>query len=211
MRLAAITPIRVPPEELARRQRRYDLLAPPPLRVRLHNLPDGPSALETAGDIRRSAELVARAIEDLDPATYDAVLPDCVLDPAVTGPPVYGILRLTAGFLAGCGLPFGAVTRNAAIGAELADRLRAYGMDGGYVGGAVLGLDVAAVADHPRWNAALGEAVARLGAEGAAVVLNGCSAVDVTVDLGTPVIDPTALALRLLATGADALPGRRAA
>ncbi|WP_460348014.1 hypothetical protein [Actinoallomurus acanthiterrae] len=149
---------------------------------------------------------MARAIDGLDPTTYDAVLPDCVLDPAVPGSSVHGILRLTAGFLTGCGLPFGAVTRNPAIGAELADRLRAYGLDGGYVGGAVLGLDLAAVADDRRWNGALGEAVTGLADRGAAVVINGCSAVDVATVSGVTVIDPTALTLRLLAVGVDALP-----
>jgi Asp/Glu/hydantoin racemase len=196
VRITAITPMRVTAAELSRRQARYDRLAPPPLRVRLLNLDDpaAPAALETAADIRRSEELVAAAIERLDPATCDAVLPDCVLDPAVTRDgPVFGILRLTAGFLTGCGLRFGAVTRNAAIGAELADRLRAYGLDGLFAGNRVLGLDAAAIADDARWHAAVGRAAAGLDAR---VVINGCSAVDVAPGR---VIDPTALALRLIA------------
>lgn len=200
MRVAAVTPIRVSDAELGRRQARYDRLAPSPLRVRLHNLddPSAPTALEDADAIRVSAELVSAAVERLDPATYDAVLPDCVLDPVVSGAaaPVFGILRLTAGFLTGCGLRFGSVTRNAAIGAELADRLRAYGLDRTFAGNRVLGLDFAAVGDDARWRAALRDAAPDTG-----LVVNGCSAVDPGPGQGA-VVDPTALALRLLAQAA---------
>ncbi|MQA85830.1 MAG: hydantoin racemase [Streptosporangiales bacterium] len=212
MRLAAITPIRVPEEELARRQARYDRLAPPPVRVRLLNLddPDAPTALNTAADVRRSEELVVAAARDLEPGSYDGVLPDCVLDPGVErltreAPlPVCGMLRLTGGFLAGHGVVYGSVTRNPAIGDELDDRLRAYRLDSAFVGNAVLDLDFAAVADDARWNAALRDVVAGLAGRGARAVINGCSAVDVADDGSGPdavVVEPTALALRLVAAG----------
>lgn len=212
MRLAAITPIRVPTDELARRQARYDRLAPPPMRVLLLNLdgPDAPAALDTAADIRRSDELVAAEARGLDPGTFDAVLPDCVLDPGVdrlagqAPVAVCGMLRLTGAFLAGHGVAYGSVTRNPAIGDELADRLRAYQLDAAFVGNAVLDLDFAAVADDARWTAALHDAAAALAGKGAGAVINGCSAVDLsggTPAPGAAVIDPTALALRLLAAG----------
>ncbi len=214
MRIAAITPLRVSAEELARRQARYDRLVPDGLRVHLINLdgPGAPETLESAADIRRSEDLVRDTIGALDPATYGGVLPDCVLDPAVGGAPrdgagpalpVFGILRLTAGFLAGCGRTFGSVTRNVAIGEELAARLHSYGADGSYAGNHVLDLDYAAVADDARWNAALHGALTDLTGRGATVVINGCSAVEVIGASGTTVLDPTALALRLLGLGAS--------
>lgn len=213
MRLAAITPIRVSENELRRRQRRYDRLAPPQLTISLRNLEgaDAPRSLEDAADIARSEKLMAQAVTTLDQADYDGVFPDCVLDPAVErlagagDLPVFGILRLTAGFLAGVGSRFGAVTRNPAIGVELAERLKAYGLDRDFVGLSVLDLGFDAIADDMQWNAALAVAVADLGVGGATAVINGCSAVDVGVAPPPVVVDPTALALRLLAAGAAAI------
>lgn len=78
----------------------------------------------------------------------------------------------------------------------LADRVAAYGWADSFDGVRVLDLDVHAIADAERWIAAAGAAVESFG-PGAAVV-NGCSAVDVP---GRRAVDPTALALRLLAAG----------
>jgi Asp/Glu/hydantoin racemase len=209
----ATTPIHVGPQELTRRQQRYDRLAPPGLAVRLHDLPaDAPAALETAADIERSERFVPAAMAAVPLGDFAAALPDCVLEPGA-GPdgaelsmPLHGILRLTCGFLAGAGAPFGAVARNPAIAAELTRKVVAYGFARSFVGAVVLDLDVGAIADPVLWNAALTAAVRGLAAAGAAAVVNGCSAVDVSAaDLPAAVVDPTELALGLLGTGA----GRR--
>src|SRR5690606_23971595 len=86
MRVKAITPMHVGAEEIERRQRRYDRLAPAGMTITLFDLPasDGtPVALETADDIRASESLVIEAALATDPAQFDAILPDCVLDPGV--------------------------------------------------------------------------------------------------------------------------------
>ena len=52
MRVLAITPIHVGPEELARRQRRYDRLAPEGMSVTVVDLPiQAPTALGTDADV----------------------------------------------------------------------------------------------------------------------------------------------------------------
>jgi hypothetical protein len=202
LRVRAITPITVPPVELARRQARYDQFSPPGVQVTLDDIgPQAPATLDTAGAIRASDRLVAELARATDPERYDVVLPDCVLDPGVDadGPvPVVGLLRLAAGFAAALG-PYGSVTRNAAIGNELTRRLTSYGLGVAYVGNDVLDLGFDAITDDATWRAALGGAHERLTARGATTVLNGCSAVDVG---GRDVVfDPTRLALALLGAG----------
>ena len=136
MRVRAITPIHVDTGELVRRQHRYDTLAPPGISVHLDDLGDGadvPRALETADDIRRSEALLRSQLRRTDPAAYDLVLPDCVLDPAVDADPdqpvpVLGILRLATHLLAATGQRFAAVARNRAIADELARKVAGYGL-----------------------------------------------------------------------------------
>lgn len=220
LRVRAITPIHVSDDELARRAARYRRLAPPGVQIDLVDLsPDAPVQLSTREEIATSDELMRKAIAAIDPEQVDVVLPDCVLDPGVDsgprpdaqGPAVVGILQLSAGHLATLGVPFGAVTRNEAIGEELERRLVDYGLQTNSVGRRVLDLDLDAIADDARWNDALRSALDALGGEGAQAVLNGCSAVDVErVDHGAIPVDPTALAVQLLGTGAaGALLGRR--
>ena len=210
LRVRSITPIDVPPTELARRQRRYDRLSPTGISVTLDNVGDrAPTALDTEADIRASDQLVAHLACDTDADRFDVVVPDCVLDPGIDAAapvPVVGLLRLAAGHCAAVGTRFGAVTRNPAIGEELARRLRRYGLDASFVGNDVLDLGFDAIADDARWQAAVGVARDRLASQGARVVLNGCSAVDLGDDAaaGPVVFDPTRLALALLGAGEKA-------
>lgn len=203
MQILAITPISVDERELARRQARYDKLAPLGTRVRLENIGSGsevPRALETADDIAASeAALVAR-FAGVDAAPYDVFLPDCVLDPVVDHSdrmprPVHGIGRLSAHYLAGLGLATGAVARNAAIATELDRKLASYGLVT-VRPTAVMDLSVEDIADDATWAAAVGPVVAGLGCQ---AVINACSAVDVTQDGNGPLlVDPTATALRMI-------------
>jgi allantoin racemase len=197
LRIRAITPIHVGTDELARRQARYDLFSPDGLTVTLEDLPDDasvPRQLASVEDIDASNRTVARMAMDTDPEEFDLVMPDCVLDTgltqlrAVTTPvPVVGLSEIAAGYIRGLGLRLAAVTRNTQL-AGVED----------------LGLSFEDIADDVRWSGALEEARIRIQANGGAdAILNGCSAVDVTVGEGIPVFDPTRLALRLLALAAD--------
>jgi Asp/Glu/hydantoin racemase len=216
MRVYAVTPIHVGPAELARRQDRYERLAPG-LRIELHDLPaSAPAALETAAQVRESEECVIAAVHAADLGGYDAVLPDCMLDPGIDqlsaglSIPVFGLLRLSAGALSALGRPFGAVARTQPIADELAARLRSDGLDHGFSGCAVLGVSVQAIADDRAWTAALTRTVDQLAATGVSAVINACSAVDIDREqpLAAAVIDPTATALTLLQAmlGSPALP-----
>lgn len=214
MRALTVTPIHLPADEIRRRQARYDRLAPAGLEIVLRDVgPAAPAALDTEEAIRDSERQVAAGLDGAA-GEFDFAFPDCVLDPAVPDTvagadfPVHGLLKLSATHLAAKGVRFGAVVRNEAIGAELGRRLKAYGLDRFVAGIGVLELPFDAIADTATWNAALGAAVGELAARGATAVLNGCSAVDVdpvaAAALAARIVDPTALALRVLAVAEDA-------
>ncbi len=203
MRIRAITPIHIDGDELERRQARYTRLAPEGVSVHLDDLgedPQVPRALDTADDVRRSELLVLAEARRTDFDRYDAVLPDCVLDPGVgeaDDVPMLGILQLCIHLLAANGQRIAAVTRNDPIAAELHRKAVRYGLAGQLSGVRVLGLDVSDIADDAAWGAALARGTAGLDAS---VVINGCSAVEVLDDSGEGprVVDPTAVALRVL-------------
>lgn len=202
MRIFSVTPIHVGAEELARRQARYDSLLPAGVTLDLVDIgPAAPKALDTAEDIEASTAAVVVALRSA-PNGYDVLLPDCVLDPGVeqlAGElPVVGILQLSLGWQVVRGRRSGMVARNEAIAAELMDRARAYGWKQHVSGVEVLGLEVDAIADHAQWDGALDAALDRFDPSVSAVI-NGCSAVPVKPHGKVTVVDPTALALRLLA------------
>lgn len=209
LRVRAITPIHVGVEELARRQHRYDAFSPPEVSVTLEDLPDAPGVprqLETLEDIEASERFVAQVASETDPARFDLILPDCVLDTGVAliraagAPvPVVGLSELTAGFVGGLGLRLAAVTRNRPIGDALRRVIEESGSAPSFARVEDLALSFADISDDARWNGALEDARGRIeGAGGADVILNGCSAVDVNIGDGIPVFDPTRLALRLI-------------
>ena len=216
MRLLAVTPISVPAPELARRQRRYDALAPAGVEIQLHNLGDRltgvPHALETDDDVAASEAAVTgwfrAAAHDGTAEGFDGFLPDCVLDPGVGSGtadlplPVLGLLRLNLGVLGGVGGSISAVARNHAIARELRRKAGEYGPVGlGPV--SVLGLSLEDIADDGAWTAAVAAALPELPA---GYAINACSAVNLgQLPAGGPaLVDPTALALRLIGVLADA-------
>jgi allantoin racemase len=210
MRIYATTPLYVGAEELARRQQRYDHISPAGLSVELHDLPeDAPTQLDDAGDIARSDEFVHRALAAA-PDGFDALLADCVLDPAVArlqgelDRPVIGVLRLNLSHAAALGAPMGAVVRNEAIAAEMRRVAEVYGWSGWLTDVEVLDLPFDAVTEGPDWQASLDGAAATLSQRGVRSLLNGCSAIDVDAEhpSAVPVVDPVARALALVAAGA---------
>jgi Asp/Glu/hydantoin racemase len=209
MKITSVTPIVVDQAELERRRERYARLCPPGVEFVLDPLPPhGPRQLATAADIAASTALVTAAL-DAQPAGPGLVrMPDCVLDPGVPAEPAgdtvgpVGMLRIAAAHLAARGERFGAVTRNPAIAAALAERVHDYGLDAWFAGVTVLDLELDAVADAGRWHRAVRGALDDFAARGVGTVVNGCSAVDPGPAHRVRLVDPAALALSLLAAGA---------
>lgn len=207
LRVKAIAPLHLTNDEIIRRQARYDRLGGDRLAITLVNLigEGAPDRLDTSQQIAASERLTAREMLRTDPAVFDVILPDCVLDPAVgevedPPVPVVGILHLVTSYLASVGRPFAAVTRNRVIGDELARKVGRYGLSRWLTGVHVLDVDFCVISDPRGWANAMTLVRGELESAGIETLFNGCSAVDVDVDhLGSvTVVDPTALALELL-------------
>ena len=140
--------------------------------------------------------------------SYDGVLLDCVLDPALerlehdAPTPVVGITRVSSGYLVGLGHRLAAVARNEAIARELGSRLRDFGHAERLAAVEVLELSFEDISRPENWQAALEPIVAELGPDAVDSVLNGCSAVEVRSSDGPAVVEPRALALELVASAA---------
>lgn len=208
MRILASTPLHVGDDELARRQARYDRIAPAGVTIELRDLSaDAPRSLESEADMRASEVLVIKALCSVGPE-FDAVLADCVLDPGITtlqnelALPALGILRLNLAHCRALGRPTAAVVRNSAIAREMRSVADGCGLGDALVDILLLDLDFAAVNDQDLWQDRLEAAATAAARAGSTLLLNGCSAVE-TDCVVAPVTayDPVARALRLAAAG----------
>lgn len=82
-RVKIISPIKIDDADLRRRQMRYGAHAGPDTQVTVFNLPEGPTTLDTPGDILFCEHAVFQEGMRTDPADFDAILIDCVFDPAL--------------------------------------------------------------------------------------------------------------------------------
>lgn len=207
MRLKTIAPLHLTPDELHRRQDRYDRLAPAPLNMTMVNLPaDAPLTLGTEAACRASDEFVYKEAITTNPEGFDGIFLDCVLDPSSeelerdSPLPVFSLLKLSAMHLASLGHQLAAVTRNGVIADELEHKIKSYGLADCFYGVIVLNLSYENVADDAKWNAALSSTKDEAKRRGATALINGCSAVDVEQqDSSLVIVDPTELALKLIA------------
>lgn len=208
IRLKAIAPLRLDAQEVKRRQHRYETLGGNKFVITLVNLdsPDAPTRLDSQADIRRSEQLVYEEMLRTTAEDFDAIIPDCVLDPAVgdnfgAPVPVYGILQLTSQELHEASRRYLGVTRNQAIGDEFTRRLVDYGFADDLAGITVLDIDFCFISDHHGWAEAMLPTATQALAAGVETIVNGCSAVDIDdPKIGSvEVIDPTAMALERLA------------
>ncbi len=99
--LKIISPLHATAADLARRQQRYEAQAAPGTRLQVDNLDGGPAALNSSGDVLHSAAAIYRQALETSPDEWQAILIDCVFDPAVeeireaTGIPTFGPTRVT--------------------------------------------------------------------------------------------------------------------
>jgi allantoin racemase len=210
LRVAIVTPLHATEADLARRQRRYGEHARPDTTVTLVNLDGGPPALETAGDIDASADAIARRMGAGRAADCDAILVDCVYDPAVdavrdaTGLPTFGPTRLTLPLVAAVARRFSIVSRTERLASLLADLATQYGHGAGLASLRTLGLSYEEGKDPARFEAAMCVALRRVASEdGAEAVVLGSTTMAVTEAMreaagGLPLFMPGLVALRVV-------------
>jgi len=105
LRVKIISPLKATQEDLDRRQRRYASHASSTTSVTVFNLEGGPAALNSSGDVLLSAAAIFHEGEMTSFDEFDAILIDCVFDPAVdelaeaTQLPTFGPTRTTLPFI----------------------------------------------------------------------------------------------------------------
>ena len=100
-RVKIISPIKIDEADLRRRRIRYGNQAGPDTEIEVFNLADGPTSLSTPGDILFCEHAVFQEGINTDQKDFDAILIDCVFDPAVKALreqsplPVFGPMKVT--------------------------------------------------------------------------------------------------------------------
>lgn len=132
-RVKIITPIQVDEADLQRRQRRYRERAAPDTQVEVVGLSEGPEALDTPGDMLFSEYAVFQEGVTTQADQFDAILIDCIFDPAVdalqkhTRLPTFGPLRTTLPLVSLVAPNFAIVARGEKHGDMFAEIVKRYG------------------------------------------------------------------------------------
>lgn len=100
-KIKIISPIKIDEADLRRRRLRYGEFSGAATKVEVFNLPDGPTTLDSPGDLLFCEHAVFQEGIKTDPNDFDAILIDCVFDPAVDAlreqceVPTFGPMRAT--------------------------------------------------------------------------------------------------------------------
>lgn len=100
-RVKIISPIKIDEADLRRRKMRYGSHANSDTEIEVFNLPEGPTSLSTLGDILYCEHAVFQEGMRTSAKDFDAILIDCVFDPAVKALreecpiPAFGPMQIT--------------------------------------------------------------------------------------------------------------------
>ena len=132
-RVKIVSPLKATGADLARRQQRYSQAAHSKTRVKVDNLTGGPEALNSSGDILTSAAAIFDQGRNTSAHEWDAILIDCVFDPAVeelkeaTGLPTFGPTRVTLPLVSLVASHFSIIARSQRQCELLAELVELYG------------------------------------------------------------------------------------
>ena len=208
-RVRILSPLAATEADLARRQRRYGAHAAPGTEVTVDNLTGGPPNLDTPGDILASAAEIFRQSRGLTAARCDAILVDCVFDPAVeelheaTGLPVFGPTRVTLPLVTLAARRFSIVARVERQCALLADLIARYGFRDALASVRPLGLSYEEAKRPDVFEAAMCAQLRRVREDGAGAVMFGSTTMALTEPMraaaaGLPLFMPGLVALRVM-------------
>lgn len=210
-RVKIISPLEASEADLARRQRRYSQQASPNTQVVVENLAGGPAALNTSGDVLASAAAIFQQGQNTRSDDTDAILIDCVFDPAVeelreaTGMPTFGPTRVTLPLIKLVSPNFSIIARTERQCQLLADTVTGYGFGNDLC--SLLALDISyEEAKQPEiFNRVmlerLEEAVVN---DGAQAIMFGSTTMALTDDMrvkarGAPLFMPGMVAIKVIA------------
>lgn len=209
LRVRVVSPLAATEADLARRQRRYGAHAGPDTQVTVDNLAGGPGALDTSGDVLESAAAIFRQAARLTAAQCDAILVDCVFDPAVeelreaTGLPVFGPTRVTLPLIALVAGRFSIVARAERQCELLAETVARYGFRPALQSLRALGISYEEAKRPELFEAAMREQLCRVREDGAHAVMLGSTTMALTDPMreaagGLPLFMPGLVALRAM-------------
>lgn len=132
-KIKIISPIKIDEVDLRRRRMRYGEHASAETKVEVFNLPDGPTTLDSPGDLLFCEHAVFQEGIKTDPNEFDAILIDCVFDPAVDALreqselPTFGPMRATLPLVSQIANKFSYVARTERQTQWLAELATRYG------------------------------------------------------------------------------------
>lgn len=209
-RVKIISPLQASQDDLARRQRRYSQQASPDTQIIVENLPGGPAALNTSGDVLASAAAIFQQGRDTRTDDTDAILIDCVFDPAVeelreaTGLPTFGPTRLTLPLIKLVSSNFSIIARTERQCQLLAETVTGYGFGSDLCSLRALGISYEEAKQPEIFSRVmlerLEEAVVR---DGAQAIMFGSTTMALTDEMrataqGAPLFMPGMVALGLI-------------
>lgn len=209
-RVKIISPIRIDQADLKRRQDRYGQTAGSETQINVCNLPEGPTALLCVADMVACEHAVFQAGAGICADKWDAILVDCVFDPAVdsiqkhTGVPTFGPMRTTLSLLHLVAQNFAIVARTQTQCEMMTDVIRRYGYGSSLVATRSLDLTYAQGRQPAVFNKAMAEQIKNaVRKDRAQAILMGSTTMALNDTLlaaanGVPLVMPGMFSLRVM-------------
>jgi allantoin racemase len=160
-RVKIISPLKATKADIQRRQRRYSEHAGPDTQAEVFNLEEGPLALNTPDDLIFCEHAVFQEGAKTDRNDFDAILIDCVFDPAVdalreeTGIPTFGPTRITLPLISLVAPDFSIIARIKKQSELLAEVVKKYGYSDRLVATHALGISYEEAKEEKIFNEAM--------------------------------------------------------
>ncbi len=211
-RVKIISPIRIDQADLERRQVRYGTTASPGTQITVCNLPEGPTTLDTVADIVACEYQVFQVGATTRENECDAILIDCVFDPAVdaiqkhTGIPTFGPMRTTLSLVHLVAQNFAIIARTQQQCDMMTDVIRRYGFGDSLIGTRPLGITYAQARQPAIFTEAMVTQIKNaVEQDGAQAILMGSTTMALNDQLlaaanGVPLFMPGMFALRVMET-----------
>lgn len=209
-RVKILSPLTATDADLARRQQRYGEQARPGTQLLVENLHGGPAALNTSGDVLASAAAIYQQGQGTKADDYDAILIDCVFDPAVTelreatGLPTFGPTRVTLPMIALVADTFSIIARTSRQCELLAETVTDYGYGDQICSLRALEISYEAAKQPDIFNRIMLERLEEaIGDDGAQAIMFGSTTMALSDEMramagGTPLFMPGMVALAVM-------------
>jgi allantoin racemase len=209
-RVKIISPLEATEDDLLRRQHRYSEQSTSKTRLVVENLYGGPPALNTAGDVLTSAAAIFQQGKSTTSDEFDAILIDCVFDPAVeelreaTGLPTFGPTRVTLPLISLVSPNFSIIARSGRQCELLSDTVSEYGFGDHICSTRALDISYEEAKQAEIFNQAMSDRLEEaVVSDGARAIMFGSTTMAITEEMhtraqGLPLFMPGMVALKVM-------------